>query len=114
MDQPLRSRQWWVLTVCGAVLLVLIVTNMALFLGNRKKQLNINTRQQYIQQSLVLEGLNREIINALANLAVRNKDAQLIDLLTAHGITVTVNQPVARQDAPGSGPHTTTKTPSKK
>lgn len=113
MDWPLRSRQWWVLTVCGAVLLVLIVTNMALFLGNRKKQLNINTRQQYIQQSLVLEGLNRDIINALANLAVRNKDAQLIDLLTAHGITVTVHQPGARQDAPGSGPHTT-KTPSKK
>lgn len=113
MDWPLRSRQWWVLTVCGALLLVLIVTNMALFLGNRKKQLNINTRQQYIQQSLVLEGLNRDIINALANLAVRNKDAQLIDLLTAHGIAVTVNQPGARQDAPGTGPHTT-KTPSKK
>jgi hypothetical protein len=112
MDWPLRSRQWWVLTVCGALLLVFILTNMVLFLGNREKQLNINTRQQYIQQSLVLEGLNRDIINALANLAVRNKDAQLIDLLTAQGITVTVNQPAARQDASGSPP--LTKTPSKR
>jgi len=112
MDWPLRSRQWWVLTVCGALLLVLILTNMVLFLGNREKQLNINTRQQYIQQSLVLEGLNRDIINALANLAVRNKDAQLIDLLTAHGISVTVSQPAARQDASGSPP--LTKTPSKR
>ena len=112
MDWPLRSRQWWVLTVCGAVLLVLILINMALFLGNREKQLNINTRQQYIQQSLVLEGLNRDIINALANLAVRNKDAQLIDLLTVHGISVTVSQPAARQDASGSPP--LTKTPSKR
>ena len=112
MDWPLRSRQWWVLTVCGALLLVLILTNMVLFLGNREKQLNINTRQQYIQQSLVLEGLNRDIINALANLAVRNKDAQLIDLLTAHGISVTVSQPAARQDTSGSPP--LTKTPSKR
>jgi hypothetical protein len=112
MDRFLPAKQWWVLTVCGVILLVLIVTNMVLFLGNRDKQININSRQQYIQQSLVLEGLNRDIINALANLAVRNKDAQLIDLLTAHGITVSVSQPTARQDASGSPP--LTKTPSRR
>jgi len=112
MNRFLHSWQWWALTVCGVILLVLIVTNMALFLGNRDKQINVNSRQQYIQQSLVLEGLNRDIINALANLAVRNKDAQLIDLLTAQGITVTVSQPAARQEASGSPPHS--KTPSKR
>jgi hypothetical protein len=111
MNRYLPTKQWWVLTVCGIILLVLIVTNMVLFLGNRDKQININSRQQYIQQSLVLEGLNRDIINALANLAVRNKDAQLIDLLTAHGITVSVSQPAARQDASGSPP---TKSPSRR
>jgi hypothetical protein len=112
MNRFLHTWQWWVLTVCGIIVLVLIVTNMALFLGNRDKQININSRQQYIQQSLVLEGLNRDIINALANLAVRNKDGQIADLLTAHGITVTVSQPTARQDASGSPP--LTKTPSKR
>lgn len=112
MNRVLHSWQWWVLTGCGVILLVLIVTNMALFLGNRDRQININSRQQYIQQSLVLEGLNRDIINALANLAVRNKDAQLIDLLTAHGITVTVSQTAARHEASGSPP--LTKTPSKR
>jgi len=112
MDRFLHLRQWWVLSVCGVILLVLIVTNMVLFLGNREKQININSRQQYIQESLVLEGLNREIIAALANLAVRNKDRQITDLLTAHGITVTVSQPAARQDSSGSPP--LTKTPSKK
>lgn len=112
MNRFLHSWQWWVLTVCGVILLVLIVTNMTLFLGNRDKQININSRQQYIQQSLVLESLNRDIINALANLAVRNKDAQLIDLLTAHGITVTVSQPAARHEASGSPP--LTKAPSKR
>ena len=112
MNRFLHSRQWWALTVCGIIVLVLIVTNMALFLGNRDKQININSRQQYIQQSLMLEGLNKEIIAALANLAVKNKDAQLIDLLTAHGITVTVTQPAARQDTSGSPP--LTKTPSKR
>jgi hypothetical protein len=112
MNRFLPSWQWWVLTVGGIILLVLIVANMTLFLGNRDKQININSRQQYIQESLVLENLNRDIVNALANLAVRNKDAQLIDLLTAHGITVTVSQPAARQEAPGSPP--LTKTPSRR
>jgi len=112
MSRFLHTWQWWALTVCGIIVLVLIVTNMALFLGNRDKQININSRQQYIQQSLVLEGLNKEIIAALANLAIKNKDAQLIDLLTGHGISVTVSQPAARQDASGSPP--LTKTPSKR
>jgi hypothetical protein len=52
--------------------------------------------------------LNRDSINALGNLAVRNKDAQLIDLMTAHGITVTVSQPAARQEASGNLPLTKT------
>jgi hypothetical protein len=112
MNRFLHSWQWWAPTVCGVILLVLIVINMALYLGNRDKQININSRQQYIQQSLVLEGLNRDIINALANFAVRNKDGQIADLLTAHGITVTVNQPPARQESSGSPP--LTKTPSKR
>jgi len=112
MIRLLIAKQWWVLTIGGIILLVLIVTNMALFLGNRDKQININSRQQYIQQSLVLENLNRDIINALANLAVRNKDGQIADLLAANGITVTVSQPAARQDASGSPP--LTKTPSKR
>ena len=112
MNRFLHSWQWWALTVCGIIVLVLIVTNMALFLRNRDKQININSRQQYIQQSLVLENLNRDIINALANLAVRNKDGQIADLLAANGITVTVSQPAARQDASGSPP--LTKTPSKR
>jgi hypothetical protein len=112
MNRYLPTRQWWVLTVCGIILLVLILTNMALFLGNRDKQININSRQQYIQESLVLEGLNRDIISALANLAVRNKDGQIADLLTAHGITVSVSQPAARQDASGSPPPT--KSPSRR
>ena len=112
MNRFLHSWQWWALTVCGVILLILIVTNMALFLGNRDKQININSRQQYIQQSLVLEGLNRDIINALANLAVRNKDGQIADLLTAHGISVTVSQPAARHEPSGSPP--VTKTPSKR
>ncbi len=112
MNRLLHSWQWRVLTVCGVVLLILIVTNMALFLGNRDKQVNINSRQQYIQQSLVLEGLNRDIINALANLAVRNKDVQIADLLTAHGITITASQPAARHDDSGSLP--LMKTPSKR
>ena len=40
-----------------------------------------------------LEGLHREIVNAIANLAVRNKDDALKTILTQQGITFNVGQP---------------------
>jgi hypothetical protein len=101
MNRFLKPWHWWLLTGCGAVLLILTVTNMVLFIGNRDSQVNINSRQQYIQQSLVFEGLNKEIINALANLAIKNRDEQIIKLLADHGVTVSVNQPTPNQNAEG-------------
>ena len=102
MNRFLKPWQWWVLTGGGAVLLILTVTNMVLFIGNRDSQVDINSRQQYIQQSLVFEGLNKEIINALANLAIKNRDEQIIKLLAAHGVTVSVSQPTPNQNAEGA------------
>ena len=40
-----------------------------------------------------MEGLHREIVNAIANLAVRNKDDALKTILTQQGITFNVGQP---------------------
>ena len=102
MNQLLNLRQWWLLTACGVALLILTVTNMILFLGNRDKQVDINGRQQYIQQGLVLENLNKDIINALANIAIKNRDTQIINLLAANGVNVSVSQAAPEQDAGGN------------
>jgi len=61
-----------------------------LFLGNRGGQIEVNSRQQYIQQSIQLEGLYREIVKALADLSIKNNDKQIRDMLASQGITVTV------------------------
>lgn len=72
---------------------MLVVVNVVLSRGNARLQQEINERQAYIQQSLQLEGLYRDMVKALAELAVQNKDERLRALLAAQGITLTVNEP---------------------
>mgnify|MGYP001385523543 CR=1 FL=1 len=83
-------KQWHarILTALGGVFLLLVLVNVYLFSSNRSLQADVNSRQQFITQSLQLEQLNKEIIVALANLAVRDKDAALADVLTSQGISV--------------------------
>jgi hypothetical protein len=108
MIRALRLSRWqsW-LTIGAGLILVLVLFNMILFELNRALQAEINTRQQYIQQSVQLEGLNREIVTAIANLAVRNKDDQLKAMLAQHGITINVGStgtaPVSSSGAPAAG-----------
>jgi hypothetical protein len=86
---------FWILTGIAALTLGLVVLNMVVFLSNSSLQREVNARQQFIQQSIQLEQLNREIITALANLSAQHKDDQLKALLAAHGITFTINPPAA-------------------
>lgn len=85
----LKKWEFWFLTAVGAVTLVLVIVNAALFLGNRSAQIDINNRQQFVQQSIQLEGLYREIVKALADLSIKNNDRQIKDMLTSQGISVT-------------------------
>ena len=85
----LRSWQFWTLSGISLVILVLVLVNVFLFRANTRIQQEINERQLYIQQSLQLEGLYRDMVRALAELAVQNKDERLRALLAAQGITVT-------------------------
>jgi len=70
--------------------LILVVVNMFLFSGNQALQREMSDRQQFITQSIQLQGLAREIVMALANQAVKNNDDQLKQLLTAHGIAFSI------------------------
>jgi hypothetical protein len=104
MTRALRLNRWqsW-LTLGAGIVLVLVLVDMILFERNRALQAEINSRQQYIQQSVQLEGLNREIVTAIANLAVRNKDDQLKAILAQHGITINVGSTGAASASPSSG-----------
>ena len=85
------------LNIVGFVTLILVFVNMFLLVGNQSLQRIVAERQQVIMRSIQMQAPAREVITALANLAVRTDDEPLKQLLAKHGITVTVNPtPAAR------------------
>lgn len=64
-----------------------VAANMVLFTQNRGLQQKIAARQQFVQQTVQLEPLYQQIVKALAELASRNNDTQLADVLNSQGIT---------------------------
>lgn len=87
--------QFNLLTVLGAAALLLVLANALLFTQNRSAQAALNQRQLFIQQTVPLEGLYRDIVKALAEMAVKGNDAQVLNMLAAQGLNVTVNGPAA-------------------
>jgi hypothetical protein len=79
------------LNVVGFITLILVFVNMFLLVGNQALQRVVAERQQTIMRSIQMQAPAREVITAMANLAVRSEDEQLKQLLAKHGITVTVN-----------------------
>lgn len=76
------------LTPLAALMLILVVVNVLLSVGNQSLRLEVNERQQIITQSMQLEALNREIVTVLASIAIKNNDEQLQSLLASQGISV--------------------------
>jgi hypothetical protein len=93
----LKAPQFWILTGAALIAALLALANATLFGSNRARQAEIAERAQYVQQSVQLEGLYREIVKGLADLSVRTQDPALARLLASQGITVTANP------APASG-----------
>ena len=89
--------QFWVTTVVALLVALAAGYSMMLFSQNRNTQAELARRAQYVQQSVQLEGLYREMIKALADLSVRNQDKALTGLLASQGITVsaTADTPAA-------------------
>ena len=82
-----RLAQWqtWV-TVAAALAPVLVVVDLGLFDRNRALQGDVAGRQQFLQQTVQLDNLQRDLVNAIAALAQRNNDAALRDVLVDHGM----------------------------
>ena len=87
----LSKWQFNLLTTLGAVAVLLVLANSTLFMLNRQSQEALNQRQQFIQQTIPLEGLYRDIVKALAELGVKANDQQLLGVLSAQGLSVKVN-----------------------
>lgn len=100
----MTKTQFWIANVLAAAALLLVGTNITLATLNKSLQGDIGLRQQYVQQSVQLEGLYREIIRALAELGARNNDEQVRSMLARHGITYSVNAPATGAAAAPAAP----------
>ena len=97
----LSKWQFRLLNAIALVAISLAVANAALYRQNRAAQAELGQRQQFIQQSVALEGLYREMVKALADLALKSNDRALVNMLAGQGINLTGN---AAGAAPGPGP----------
>ena len=76
----------------AALVGVLVLVDAVLSYSNTQRQAQANERQVYIQQSLQLEGLYKQLVNSLAELSAQYDDGRIEALLAAQGITFAVKQ----------------------
>lgn len=98
----MRAGEWLYRVTVGlsAFTLILVIIYIILVQNNRSVQLEVNQRQQFINQSIQLGRVNEALIRALAAAAVSNKDDKLRDLLAQHGITINAaGEPVSSSAA---------------
>ena len=70
-----------------------MLANIGMGLNNGAARTEVNQRQQFVQQSVQLEGLYKEIVRSLAEMGARNNDGDVKSMLQKHGITYNVNPP---------------------
>ena len=84
----LKTFQYRLLCALGALALVLVCINTALFYSNRSIQTSVNARSQYLQQTTPIRDLYQAMAKALAELAVKNKDEQVRGMLSQEGFRI--------------------------
>ena len=82
-------------TTLSVLILLLVIVNIVIGLGNQSVQAEIAERQQMIAQTIQLENLNRQLITVLANLALKTNDEQLKKLLAESVINLGRPEPGA-------------------
>jgi type VI protein secretion system component VasK len=100
----LTRLQFWSLSLLALAALALMGANMLMIMQNRAAQAEISARAQYVQQAAQLEPLYREMVRVLAEMAVRNNDSAIRDLLAKQGITVGAAVPPAPPDTAATAP----------
>jgi len=79
---------YWSSVMLGLAALVFLVTDIALFSGNRSLQTKISDRQTEIGRGTGLSQVNQALVQLLADASVKNNDAEIRTLLADQGITV--------------------------
>ena len=74
----------------SCLVLLLVLVNILLMMGNQSVQTEVGDRQQFISQAIQLENLSRQVVGAMANMALKSNDGQLKKLLMANGIDLDV------------------------
>ena len=93
--------QHYTVTLIAAACFAAMLASVTLGYNNAKARADVNQRQQFVQQSVQLEGLYKEIVRALAELGARNNDGEVKAMLQKNGITYTAN---AATPAAAAGP----------
>ncbi|HEY6997698.1 MAG TPA: hypothetical protein VH851_07210 [Candidatus Binatia bacterium] len=76
------------MTAWSVLVLISVLVNILIGLGNQSIQAEVTERQQEIAQTIQLEALNRQLVTVLASMAVKTNDAQLKKLLADSGVNV--------------------------
>jgi hypothetical protein len=101
----LKQWQFYLLTGISAVALglVFVTTTLSASISGMRGQLD--ERQQFINETIVLSKLNVQLAQVLANLAVATSDDELKQVLWNNGITFSTDAPAGTNKAaltPGS------------
>ncbi len=76
------------LTAWSVLILIFVLLNIVVALGNQSIQAEVSERQQEIAQTIQLETLNRQLVTVLASMALKTNDAQLKKLLADSGVNL--------------------------
>ena len=95
----MSKTRYWILTGIAGACFVAMLINISLGTVNGNARSDVTQRQQFVQQSVQLEGLYKEIVRSLAELGARNNDGDVKALLQKHGITYNVTPPAAAAPA---------------
>jgi hypothetical protein len=87
--------QYWLVTAIAAACCMAMLASVTLGSNNARARTDVNQRQQFVQQSVQLEGLYKEIVRALAEMGARNNDSDVKAMLQKNGITYTANAPAS-------------------
>ena len=78
----------------SVLILLLVIVNILIGMGNQSIQTEVAERQQDIAQTIQLETLNRQLITVLANMALKTNDELITQVAAKYGI----EQDAARRD----------------
>jgi hypothetical protein len=74
--------------ILACLVLLFVLADMLLIIGNQSIQSEVGERQQIIAQAIQLENISRQVVGVLANMALKTNDEPLKKLLAASGVNL--------------------------